>query len=165
MYKIKSLIFLELTKNQKSDFLSFVKIYVKNYKDCDVESIYYNLLDELEYFSGFEPPRYDYIDLSNQKHLDDIRKYVEACKKYLDYKASLKPIYEEQKRIQKEIRARILDSKQQKESPTKKQVSYYKSLCKAKGEPVENIDLMSKYDIKIKIQRLVELSDEESISR
>ena len=161
MYRLKNNIFLELTKNQKADFLSFVKIYVKNYKDCDAESIYYNLLDEIEYFHNFEPPKYPYIDIESEKHLSEIKKYVFACKQHLDYKATLKPIYEEQKRIQKEIRAKILAEKQKKAPPTKKQISYYKSLCSRNNEQPQNTDEMSKYDIKIEIQRLIELSEKD----
>ena len=159
MYRIKNSIFLELTKNQKSDFLSFVKIYIKNYKECDPESIYYNLLDEIEYFHNFDPPRYPFVDLNNEQHLSDIKKYVYACKKHLDYKESLKPIYEEQKRIQKEIRSKIIDEKQKKEPPTKKQISYYKSLCKKHNKQPIPADELSKYDIKIEIQQLIELSE------
>ena len=98
---------------------------------------------------------YEYIDLSKETHLSDIKKYVKACKKHFDYKVAMRPVYEEQKRIQKEIRHKILEEKQKKEPPTKKQISYYKSLCKGKNEEPKDIDSLSKYDIKIEIQRLL----------
>lgn len=160
MYQVKNTIFLDLTKNQKADFLSFVKIYTKNYLACDEQSIFYNLLDEIEYYHKLGQGKFDYVDVNNECHLADIKKYIKACKKYYEYKAAQHPLYEEQKRIQKEIKAKILEAKQKKEPPTKKQVSYYKSLCKRRGEEPQNIDEMSKYDIKIEIQRLVDARDE-----
>ena len=156
MYRTKNRIFLDLTKNQKADFLSFVKIFTKNYKACDEQSIFYNLLDELEYYKELGQGKFDYIDVNNEQHLEYIRAYISACKKYFEYKEAQKPLYEAQKRIQKEIKARILDAKQKKEPPTKKQISYYKSLCKRHNETPKDIETLSKYDIKLEIQRLIE---------
>ena len=159
MYNTKKIIFTDLSKNQKSDFLSFVKLYVKNFQECDVESIYYNLLDELEYFRELGQGKFDFIDLSSDQHLSEIKKYIKACKKHFDYKVAMRPVYEEQKRIQKEIRHKILEEKQKKEPPTKKQISYYKSLCKKKGIEPKNIEELSKYDIKMAISSLVEAKE------
>lgn len=156
MYNVKKIIFTDLSKNQKSDFLSFVKLYVKNFQDCDVDSIYYNLLEELEYFKEIGQGKFDFIDINDERVLADVKKYIKACKKHFDYKASMRPVYEEQKRIQKEIRHKIQEEKQKKEAPTKKQISYYKSLCKKKGVDLKNIAELSKYDIKIEISALVE---------
>lgn len=156
MYQIKNTIFLELSKNQKADFLSFVKIYTKNYLSCDEQSIFYNLLEEIEYYHKLGQGKFDYIDVNSETHLSDIKKYIKACKKYYEYKDAMRPLYEEQKRIQKEIKAKVLEAKQKKEPPTKKQISYYKSLCKHASIEPQNIDEMSKYDIKIEIQKLVE---------
>ncbi len=155
MYQIKNSIFLDLTKNQKSDFLSFIKIYTKNYKNCDEESILCNLLDEIDYFHKLGQGKFEYIDINNENRISDIKKYIKACKKYYDYKESQRPIYEEQKRIQKEIKAKILDARQKKEPPTKKQISYYKSLCKRHSEEPQPIENLSKYDIKMEIDRLI----------
>lgn len=155
MYQIKNRIFTDLTKNQKSDFLSFVKIYTKNFKNCDEQSIFYNLLDELAYFKEIGQERFDFINTDNDEHLKWIKEYISACKKYFDYKEKMKPLYEEQKRIQKEIRAKIAEEKQKKEPPTKKQISYYKSLCKKSGKEMQDVESMSKYDIKKEIQRLL----------
>ncbi len=156
MYQIKNSIFLELTKNQKADFLSFVKIYTKNYIACDDESIFYNLLEELDYLKTLGQGKFEFINVNNETHLCDIKKYIKACKKYYEHKAAQRPFYEEQKRIQKEIRAKIRDEKQKKEPPTKKQISYYKSLCKRHGEAPQNINELSKYSIKKEIQRLLD---------
>lgn len=156
MYRIKNSIFLELTKNQKADFLAFVKIFTKNHTNLDAQNILYNLLDELEYYRKLGQGKFEYIDINAEKNIEDIKKYITACKKYFEYKASLKPIYEENKRIQKEIKAKILDAKQKKEPPTKKQISYYKSLCKRHSEPQKSIEELSKYDVKIEIQRIIE---------
>ena len=156
MYNIKKIIFTELSKNQKSDFLSFVKLYVKNFQDCDEESIYYNLLNELEYFKELGQGKFDFIDLCNDQHLSEIKKYIKACKKHFDYKVAMRPVYEEQKRIQKEIRHKIQEEKQKKELPTKKQISYYKSLCKKNSIEPKNMEELSKYDIKIEISKFLE---------
>lgn len=154
MYQIKKRVFADLTKTQKADFLSFVKIYVKNFSECDAQSIYNNLLDEIAFFQEPECGRFSYIDLNSQKHADDIMEYVKACKRYFDYKEAQRPFYEEQKRIQKEIRHKIRDERQKKEPPTKKQISYYKSLCKANNETPQTIEELSKFDIKLEISRL-----------
>ncbi len=156
MYQTKNRIFLDLTKNQKSDFLSFVKIYTKNYIECDEQSIFYNILDEIEYYHELGQGKFNYIDINEQKHMDDIKLYIKACKKYYEYKASQRPIYEEQKRIQKEIKTHILNEKQKKEPPTKKQISYYKALCKRHNLTPKTPEELSKYDIKIEIQKLLD---------
>ena len=156
MYNIKSKIFLDLTKNQKSDFLSFVKIFTRNYIECDSESIFYNILDELTYYKDAKLDKFSFIDIDDNQVQNEIKLYIDAIKKHYAYKESMRPIYEEQKRIQKEIRARIQDEKQKKEPPTKKQISYYKSLAKKHNIDLSNLDTMSKYDIKIAIQRLIE---------
>ena len=160
MYQIKNTIFLDLTKNQKSDFLSFVKIYTKNYLACDEESVFYNILDEIAYYHELNQGKFDYIDINNDTHLADIKKYISVCRKYYKFKEAQRPIYEEQKRIQKEIKAKILEEKQKKETPTKKQISYYKSLCKRRNEQSQDIEHFSKYDIKIEIQRLLDLDND-----
>lgn len=155
MYNIKKIVFTDLTKNQKADFLSFIKLYVKNFQNCDEESIYYNLLDELEYFHKLNQNKYDYINIENEQQLSDIKKYIKACKKHFDYKIAMRPVYEEQKRIQKEIKHKITEEKQKKEPPTKKQISYYKSLCKQNSIEPKNVEELSKYDIKIEISELL----------
>ena len=160
MYNTKKIIFIDLSKNQKSDFLSFIKLYVKNFQDCDEESIYYNLIDELEYFKELGQGKFEFIDTNDEKTLSDIKKYIKACKKYFDYKIAMRPVYEEQKRIQKEIRHKLQEEKQKKELPTKKQISYYKSLCKKCGIETKNLEELSKYDIKKEINFLVEQESE-----
>lgn len=156
MYSVKKIIFTDLSKNQKSDFLSFVKLYVKNFQDCDEESIYYNLIDELEYFREIGQGKFAFIDINDERVLSDIKKYIKACKEHFDYKVAMRPVYEEQKRIQKEIRHKIQEEKQKKELPTKKQISYYKSLCKKNSIEPKNMEELSKYDIKIEISKFLE---------
>lgn len=156
MYQVKNSIFLDLTKNQKSDFLSFVKIYTKNYFTCDEQSIFYNLIDEIEYFHKQNLGRFDYIDINSEKHLEDIKKYIHACKVYYEYKASQHKLYEEQKRVQKEIKSKIVEAKQKKEPATKKQVSYYQNLCRRYSLNPKDINSLSKYDIKMEISRILQ---------
>ena len=83
MYNIKKIVFTDLTKNQKADFLSFIKLYVRNFQDCDEESIYYNLIDELEYFREIGQGKFAFIDINDERVLSDIKKYIKACKKHL----------------------------------------------------------------------------------
>lgn len=160
MFQVKSRVFNDLTKNQKADFLSFVKIYVKNYLDCDAENLFYNLVEELDYYRKLGQYKFDYVDISSDSHLEDLKTYIRACKKYYEYKKAQKPIYEAQKRIQKELKSRLLDEKQKNEKPTSKQISYYKVLCKRRNCEEKNIEEMSKYDIRQEIKKLLEANDD-----
>lgn len=156
MYFLKGRIFLELSKNQKSDFLAFVRSFVKKRHTLAVDEILDKIIEEIEYFRALGQEKFSYFDLEDEKNLSELTLFIKECKKYYENKVAQKPLYEAQKRIQKEIKARILDEKQKKEEPTKKQIHYYKSLSKRYGLEVKPIEEMSKYDIKLEIQNILE---------
>lgn len=162
MYEVKSKIFLEFSKTQKSALCNFLRALVKKGvngdKNIQVSPILAKFLDDEKYYLEINSSRFeflkDYID--DEKFISEAKLFIKECIKYYDYKKSQEPIIQAQKEFDKKKRKFLQEVKMSKEFPTKKQISYYKSLCKRyniekkdkneDGEDLSRLDLRNMID-------------------
>lgn len=156
MYEVKSRIFLELSKTQKSALCNYLRALVKKLPDLDVDGVLKKFIEDERYYLQIKSSRFEFLAecLNDDKFISDAKLFIKECVKYYDYKKSQAPIIQAQKEYDKKKRKFLQEVKMSKELPTKKQISYYKSLCKRyNGE--EDLDGLSKLDLRNKIDEIL----------
>lgn len=132
MYEVKSKIFLNLTKTQKSALCSFLRALVKKLPDLSVDEILDKFIYDEKYYLELNSSRFEFLKdfLDDENFIKETKLYIKECRKYYDYKKSQEPFIQAQKEFEKQKRKFLQKVKMSKELPTKKQLYYYKSLCK-----------------------------------
>lgn len=156
MYEVKSKIFLELTKTQKSALCNFLRALTKKHDGFGTDEILEKFLEGERYYLEINSSRFEFLKdfLDDDKFIKDAKLFINECVKYYDYKKSQAPLIQAQKDFEKKKRKFLQEVKMSKELPTKKQISYYKSLCKRYNVDCEIQDL-SKLDLKNKIEEIL----------
>lgn len=157
MYEVKSKIFLELTKTQKSALCNYLRALVKNDLEREVDSILQKFLDDEKYYLEIKASRFEFLKclFDNEKFISEAKLYIKECKKYYGYKKAQAPLIKAQKEFDKKKKKFLQEVKMSKEPATKKQLYYYEKLCKRYNiEKDESTDL-SKLDLKNKIEEIL----------
>lgn len=161
MYEVKNKIFLELTKTQKSAICNFLRALVKKLPDFDVDEVLQKFLGDEKYYLELNSSRFEFLKnvIDDEKFISDSKLYIKECRKYYDYKKSQAPLIQAQKEFEKKKRKFLQEVKMSKDLPTRKQISYYKSLCKrynieSKNKNEDDKDL-SKLDLKNIIEEIL----------
>lgn len=149
MYSLKSKLFSDLTKIQKSSLLNFLKQFVKKKSGLSCDDIFYDFLDEQDYYLKINCPHFDWIYdcLGDEKFLKELKLYINAVKKELKYKETQKPFLDEMKKRNKKFQQKLKENKQKKEKPTRKQIYCYNKLCEKYNLEKQNTDNLSKFDL------------------
>lgn len=153
MYALKAAVFNYLTKNQKSSLCSYLRTFAKRYKGLCAEDILDEFIEDETHLLNLDSPHFHFAveNFENEEFLSDLKAFIKAILKDLEYKESQKPYIEAQKQYAKEQRKLAQEYKMGFEKPTQKQLKYYKSLCKANNveqkEP-EELERASKLDLK-----------------
>lgn len=157
MYEVKRKIFLELTKTQKSALCNFLRAFTKQRPESAPEELLQKFIEDENYYFEINSPHFEFIRdiLDDEKFIRDAKLYIKECKKYYDYKKTQEPLKLAQKEFDKKKRKFLQEVKMSKELPTKKQISYYNSLCKRYGKDAQCIDELSKKDLRDLIGELV----------
>ena len=155
MYNIKNQIYLDMSKNQKSALCNFLRAFVKKNPQLSIQELIDKFFDNEKYYIKINNSRFEFLKdiIDDEKFLNDTEIFIEYCKKYYDYKISQAPIIKAQKDYEKKKRDFLKEIKMSKEFPTKKQISYYKSLCKKYN--LNSRDLTSKLDARDEIDRII----------
>lgn len=137
-----------LTKQQKSALCHSIKSFVK--KNFGTNNLLENFLDDEKYYIEIEASRLYFIKdyLEDEKFLKELKFYFDECLRYYEYQQKLEPLKQAQKEFAKEQRKKSREFKMSREVPTKRQLSYYKSLCEKyelEQIPLENT---SKLDLR-----------------
>lgn len=156
MYEIKKQIYLDLTKNQKSSLLSYLRAFTKKFPDLKSEEILDKFVDDEKYYLEIDNSRFEFLKdiIDEDNFLSDTLKYIKECKKYYENKEKQRPIIEAQKAYEKQKREFLKKVKMSKEPPTKKQLYYYDKLCKKYG--LEKKELTSKLQALEEIDKIIE---------
>lgn len=164
MYQIKSQIYLDMSKTQKSALCNFLRALVKKSQGLSCDDILNKFLDDERYYFEINNPHFEFLKdyLDNNKFLDDTYIFIKECVKYYDYKKKQEPIIQAQKEYEKKKRAFLREVKMSKEAPTKKQLYYYERLCKKYN--IEKKELTSKLDARDEIDKILKENDEYSRS-
>lgn len=157
MYEVKSRIYSELTKTQKTALCSSLRILVKNFPDLSCDDVLDKFLEDETYYLKINSSRFEFLKdlIEDEKFISESKLFIIECRKYYDYKKSQEPLRQAQKQFDKEKRVFLRDVKMSKEPPTKKQLSYYKSLCKKYSEEKKELDKLSKLDLRNEIDRIL----------
>ena len=155
MYQVKNQIYLDMTKNQKSALCNFLRALVKKSPEFSVEDIYDKFVEDERYYFEINNPHFEFLEdyLDDEKFYSDTMLYLKECRKYYDYKKKQEPIIQAQKEYEKRKRAFLREVKMSKETPTKKQLYYYESLCKKYN--LEKKELTSKLEARDEIDRIL----------
>ena len=157
MYEIKSKIFLELTKTQKSALCNFLRALTKKMPDLEVQDILQKFLEDEKYYLQINSSRFEFLQdyIENEQFVSEAKLFIKECRKYYDYKKSQEPIIQAQKEFEKKKRKFLQEVKMSKDFPTKKQISYYNSLCKRYNEDKRDTTELSKLDLRNEIDRIL----------
>lgn len=159
MYEIKKLIYLDLSKTQKSALCNFLRALVKKSPELSTDKIMEKFIEDEKYYLEINSSRFEFLEnlLDNEQFLKDTEKYLKECKKYYDYKKSQEPIIQAQKAFEKKKREFLREVKMSKETPTKKQLYYYEKLCKKYN--LEKKELTSKLEARDEIDKIIKEHD------
>lgn len=158
MYEVKNRIFLEFSKTQKSAICNFLRALVKKFPDLSVDEVLEKFIEDERYYLELNSSRFSFLEkfIDDQRFISDSKLYIKECVKYYEYKKSQEPLIQAQKDYEKKKRKFLQEVKMSKEFPTKKQISYYKSLCKRynieckskneDGEDLSKLDLRDLID-------------------
>lgn len=157
MYEVKSKIFLELTKTQKSALCSFLRNLVKKSAEASVDEILDKFIYDEKYYLEINSSRFEFLKdfLDDENFIKETKLYLQECKKYYDYKKSQAPLIQAQKDFEKKKRKFLQEVKMSKELPTKKQLYYYKTLCKRYNIELKETKELSKLDLRDLIDRIL----------
>lgn len=155
---VKSKIFLGFSKTQKSALCNYLRALVKKSPDFGVSEIFEKFIEDEDYYFKMNNPHFEFLkdflfdeDFKNEAYL-----YLNECKKYYNYKETQKPLIEAQKQFEKEKRNFLKQVKMSKETPTKKQLYYYDSLCKKYNIDKKETDNLSRLDLKNLISEILD---------
>lgn len=161
MYEVKNRIFLDFSKTQKSAVCNFLRALVKKSPDLSIDQVFDKFVEDEKYYLELNSSRFEFLQevIDDDTFLRDALLYIKECRKYYDYKKSQQPIIDAQKEFEKKKRKFLQEIKMSKELPTKKQLSYYKSLCKRYNkeqlETNEEGEALSKLDLKNLIESIL----------
>ncbi len=153
----KKFLFQNLSKIQKSSLISYLKSFISKKKSFDTFFLYEKFLEEQEYYIEIKKPYFCFIEenLKNDMFLKDLKICIKDICFQKEQKEKQKPYLEKQKEFNKEQRKKAQKYKMSKEPPTQKQLSYYKSLCKKQNLQPQNLENLSKLDLKNMIETLL----------
>lgn len=157
MYEVKSKIFLELSKTQKSALCNYLRALVKKLPDLNIDELLSKFIEDEKYYLEINSSRFTFLSdlIDDEKFINDAKLYIKECIKYYDYKKTQEPIIKAQKEFEKKKRKFLQEVKMSKELPTKKQISYYNSLCKRYNENKLDIQELSRLDLRNEIDRIL----------
>lgn len=158
MYEVKSKIFLELTKTQKSALCNYLRALCKQWingeseasDNINADDILQKFLDDEKYYLKINSSRFEFLKdfIDDEKFISEAKLYIKECKKYYEYKKSQEPLIQVKKEFEKKKRKFLQEVKMSKELPTKKQISYYNSLCKRFNIEKKDTQELSKLDLR-----------------
>ena len=158
MYEIKSKIFLDFTKTQKSAVCNFLRALVKKLPDMSVDEICDKFIEDERYYLEINSSRFEFLKefIEEENFIKQSKLFIKECRKYYDYKKTQEPMIQAQKEFDKKKRQFLQEVKMSKEFPTKKQISYYNSLCKRYSLDKQEVKELSKLDLKNEITRILD---------
>lgn len=162
MYEVKSKIFLEFTKTQKTALCNFLRALSKQGVNIELEVLLQKFIDDERYYFEINSPHFEFLKdvLDDEMFISEVKLYLKECKKYYDYKKSQAPLIQAQKEFEKKKRKFLQEVKMSKELPTKKQLYYYEKLCKRYNIEKKDTENLSKSDLKNLINDILQETNE-----
>ena len=132
-------------------------VSVKTSDGLSVDELVNKFVEEQEYYLKLNACRFPFVEqyLGDDTFLSETRDYIEACKKYYEYKKSQEPLKAKQKEFEKKKREFLKEVKMSKQPPTKKQLYYYERLCKKYNIEQKDVTQMSRLDIRDELDKII----------
>jgi len=163
MYDVKSRIYKEFDKTQKSAWCNYIRATVKKLFTGteitkDVDEIFSKIIEDEKYYIELSTSRFSFIAeyIDERNFIIDTKNYINACIEYYNYKETQKPLIEAKKKFEKEKRKFLQEVKMSKEKPTKKQLYYYEKLCQKYDITKKDTKNLSKLDLKNEIKEILD---------
>ena len=147
------------TRNQQVALLSHLKILTKKNPNATEQEIVVKFLEEQDYLFAIKQPMFEWLQpyIEETDFVRDVRVIIKDNLKYISYYEKQKPYREKQKAFIKMVREKNKEDKMSRMKPTKKQISYYKALCRKHN--VDEVDLTNKSRLYLK-NMISEMVDE-----
>lgn len=157
MYQVKSKIFLDLTKTQKSALCNSLRALTKKFLDLSADEITEKFIEDEQYYLEINSSKFEFLRefIDDEKFISQVKRFICECLKFYEYKKSQAPMIQAQKEFDKKKRKFLQEVKMSKELPTKKQISYYNSLCKRFNLEKKDTKELSKLDLRDLINEIV----------
>ena len=157
VYQTKSRIYQNFDKTQKSGICNYLRALVKQNLDLTCSDILDKFIEDEKYYLELNSSRFPFLVdvIETDDFIKDTMAYIDACKRYYDYKESQRPFVEKQKEFEKKKRKFLQEVKMSKEEPTKKQLYYYDKLCKRYDIDKKDVVTLSKLDLRDEIERIL----------
>ena len=157
MYQTKNRIYQCFDKTQKSGICNYLRALVKQNLNLACSDILDKFIRDERYYLELNSSRFPFLSevIDSDEFLKDSLDYINACKKYYEYKESQRPYIEKQKEFEKKKRKFLQEIKMSKEEPTKKQLYYYDKLCKRYDIDKKDVVTLSKLDLRDEIERIL----------
>ena len=158
MYQIKSRIYLNFDKTQKSGICNYLRALVKQNLELDAVGIFSKFIEDEKYYLELNASRFPFLGevIDETWFQKDTIDYIKECIKYYQYKEQQRPIIEAQKEFEKKKRKFLQEVKMSKDLPTKKQLYYYDKLCKRYSVEKKDTEGLSKLDLRNEIERILD---------
>ena len=143
-------IFDDLTKNQKSSFFLYIKVFTKKYSEYSVDNIWNKFTEEQNYLHDINHEKFVWINNfgNNEEFEKSVKFIINTEKQKIFIREKNKIYYNQHKDSIKAWKNKIKQWRQSKEKPTKKQIAYYNALCKKSGiKKADNLSCLSKLDL------------------
>jgi hypothetical protein len=157
MYQVKSRIYLDFDKTQKSAICNYIRALVKQNLDLTSQELLNKFVENEQYYLVQNSSRFPFLKdcIKEEQFLRDTELFIRECIKYYDYKEAQRPLIEKQKEYEKKKRKFLQEVKMSKEEPTAKQLYYYDRLCKRYSVEKKDLEGLSKLDLRNEIERIL----------
>ena len=157
MYQIKSRIYPDFDKTQKTGICNYLRALVKQNLNLTCSELLDKFVEDEKYYLELNSSRFPFLEnfIDDDKFLKDTQLFINECIKYYNYKETQKPFIEKQKEFEKKKRKFLQEVKMSKEKPTKKQLYYYDKLCKRYNLEKKDVEELSKLDLRNEIERIL----------
>jgi len=157
MYQIKSRIYPDFDKTQKTGICNYLRALVKQNLNLTCSELLDKFVEDEKYYLELNSSRFPFLEnfIDDDKFLKDTQLFINECIKYYNYKETQRPFIEKQKEFEKKKRKFLQEVKMSKEKPTKKQLYYYDKLCKRYNLEKKDVEDLSKLDLRNEIERIL----------
>ena len=157
MYQIKSRIYPDFDKTQKTGICNYLRALVKQNLNLTCSELLDKFVEDEKYYLELNSSRFPFLEnfIDDDKFLKDTQQFINECIKYYNYKETQRPFIEKQKEFEKKKRKFLQEVKMSKEKPTKKQLYYYDKLCKRYNLEKKDVEDLSKLDLRNEIERIL----------
>ena len=96
MYRIKSRIYPEFDKTQKSGICNYLRALVKQNTELACSEILDKFIEDEKYYLELKASRFPFLEdvIDDADFLRDTEDYIKECKKYYEYREKQRPIIE-----------------------------------------------------------------------